>query len=202
MGLVEQPQLGAPGDEAGERGAPALTRRQRADGHVARAARRPRAACIAAATSSSVAPTVAPQNRTFSATVRSRYSPLWCPSRPTRRPHRVALGGQVVPEHVRRAAGDRQQAGAQPQQRGLAGAVRALRAARSRRASTSRWRRRARGSARAPPPPRRRATTGCVGSASVVMAFGTQRYGRSLPPLLRFRRVAFRVTRPDRRRAR
>ena len=40
-------------------------------------------------------------------------------------PHRVALGGQVVAEHVRRPAGERQQAGAQPQQRGLAGAVRA-----------------------------------------------------------------------------
>ena len=52
-------------------------------GHRA-AGRRRRAASIAAATSSSEAPTVAPQNATFSATVRSRYSPLRCPSSPTR----------------------------------------------------------------------------------------------------------------------
>ena len=55
--------------------------------------------CIDAAISSSVAPTVAPQKRTFSRTVRSVYRPLVWPSRPTRARTARAIRGQVVAEH-------------------------------------------------------------------------------------------------------
>ena len=84
VGLVEQPQLGAAGDERGERGPPALAGRQPVDGVPASRPARPRLA-MAVAISASVAPTVRPQKRTFSSTVRSlvevvaraRASPTW-----------------------------------------------------------------------------------------------------------------------------
>ena len=83
MRLVEQPQLG-PGGRPGRRARCAAAARPRAGGPGRRPAAPSRPSrSIAASISSSVAPTVAPQKRTFSATVRSRYSPLRCPSRPT-----------------------------------------------------------------------------------------------------------------------
>ena len=94
-------------------GAPAARRGGR-PGRAAPAPRRPRRRWR---------PTVAPQKRTFSVTERSRYSPLRWPSRPTRRRTRGAVGGQVAAEHRAAAAGQREQPGAHPQQRRLAGAV-------------------------------------------------------------------------------
>ena len=82
--LVEQPEFGPPGDQARQRRPPALARRQPPDRHV------DQPAGDAQSLHGRVdlvrdAPTVAPQKFTFSRTLRSRYSPFWWPSRPTRR---------------------------------------------------------------------------------------------------------------------
>jgi hypothetical protein len=94
VGFVEQPQLGPAGDDAGERGPALLPGRQPSNGTPAR---RPSSPIRASAASISpwVAPTVAPQKRTFSATVRSPYRPLPCPSSPTR--------GRIAAWSVRRS---------------------------------------------------------------------------------------------------
>ena len=124
MRLVEQPQLGAAGDQAGQRGAPPLPGRQLAHRHVARAGRPGRCARAAAATSSVEAPTVAPQNADVLGDREVGVQPVGVAEQADPGAHGLALLGQVEAEHRRRAARRRQQPGAQPQQRGLAGAVR------------------------------------------------------------------------------
>ncbi len=70
VGLVEQPELGAAGQQAGQRGAAALAGRQLRDGHVGQATVSPHVS-RAASMSVAVAPAARPQKRTLSATVSS-----------------------------------------------------------------------------------------------------------------------------------
>ena len=124
VGLVEQPQLRPPGDQARERRPAALAGRQPSRPARRRADRARSIRSSAASISALDAPTVDPQKRTFSATVRSAYSPLACPSSPTRARTASRCVAQVAAGDTSLAACERQQPGAQPQQRRLAGAVR------------------------------------------------------------------------------
>ena len=127
VGLVEQPQLGAAGQEAGQRRAAALPGRQAGHDQVGQPAVEPAAVRARASMSACAAPAARPQKRTLSTTVSSSYRPVAWPSRPTRRRTRAGLPSvdEVVTEHLRLAPRDREQPRAQAQQRGLPGPVRA-----------------------------------------------------------------------------
>ena len=104
MRLVEQPQLGAAGDEAGERGAPALPGRQLADEHVAQTPvdaeplHRRRHLVVGGADGGAPEPDVLGHGEVA-------VEPVAMPEQADPRPHRVALGGEVEPEHARPCRG-------------------------------------------------------------------------------------------------
>ena len=126
VGLVEQPQLGAAGDEAGQRHAPALAGGEL--GRPARRARRPStpSRAMAAAASSRRAPAARAQKRDVVGHREVVVEAGGVAEEPDAAADGAALAGvgQVVAEHDGLARRDRQQPGARTQQRRLAGAVR------------------------------------------------------------------------------
>ena len=155
MGLVEQPQLGAAGDQAGQRRAPPLTGRQLANRHVAAAGpARPMRSSAAADLVRRRADRRAPELDVLG-DGEIGVEAVGVAEQADARPHSLTLLGEVETQHHRGATGQRQQPGAQSQQGGLAGAVGARAAARSPRAARSAWHRPAPGSGRGRPRRRR-----------------------------------------------
>ena len=127
MGLVEQPQLGAAGDQRGDRRPAPLPGRQLGDHDAGEAAveseRGERGVGLGRGR-----PARPAQKRTLSATVRSSYSPVAWPSSPTRRRTAVRSARQrrSWPSTMASPETTGSEPGAGAQERGLAGAVRAL----------------------------------------------------------------------------
>ena len=132
VGLVEQPQLGPAGHQAGQGGAPLLAGREPADRQHGEPAGRP-SRSIAAATSASCRPDRRAPEADVLGDGEVEVEPVAVAEQADAPAHGGAVGRQVAAEHRPGPAGERDQPGAHPQQRRLAGAVRARGAARSRR---------------------------------------------------------------------
>lgn len=123
MGLVEQPQFGAPGDEACERHPTSLAGRQRADGDVGEApvdgeSDHRRSHFVTRRTHGG------PPERDVLLDREVAVQPVVVSEQADPRPHQVGVGAEVEPEHASRPALDREQRRAQPQHTRLSGTVR------------------------------------------------------------------------------
>ena len=122
VGLVEQPQLGPAGHEAGQRGAPLLAGREAADRERGEPARQAEAFHRRVDLGPRRADRGAPEAHVLG-DGEVEVQAVAVAEQADAAAHRVALGRQVAAEHGPGAAGERHEPGAHPQQRRLAGAV-------------------------------------------------------------------------------
>ncbi len=120
--LVEQPQLGSPRHETRERRPSLLTGRQLRDPNVGKSARDAQPFDRGPDLVMRRPDGLAPEGDVLGHG-EVGVQPVAMTQEPHPGPDGVALRGQIVPQHGPGAAGERQQASAQPQQAGLAGAV-------------------------------------------------------------------------------